>query len=239
MEQRRARGMLAAAAVIFGTLAPFVRGISVSSGELALYRAVMAALLVGGYLLVSGQKLALRANRREAALLLLSGMAMGVNWILLFEAYRYTTVSVATLSYYFAPVLVTAACPLLFHERLTGKQIVCFVMSTLGLVLVIGVGGLRGGRGRRSLRAHARRADVPRQPHRPAILGECLRLSPRGVDAQHRDLGRRPLRAEYARGDQGRDLPHHHSLYELKKGSGSVKAASLFLIFSPAARSRA
>ena len=87
MEQRRARGMLAAAAVIFGTLAPFVRGISVSSGELALYRAVMAALLVGGYLLVSGQKLALRANRREAALLLLlSGMAMGVNWILLFEA---------------------------------------------------------------------------------------------------------------------------------------------------------
>ena len=72
MEQRRARGMLAAAAVIFGTLAPFVRGISVSSGELALYRAVMAALLVGGYLLVSGQKLALRANRREAALLLLS-----------------------------------------------------------------------------------------------------------------------------------------------------------------------
>lgn len=144
MEQRRARGMLAAAAVIFGTLAPFVRGISVSSGELALYRAVMAALLVGGYLLVSGQKLALRANRREAALLLLSGTAMGVNWILLFEAYRYTTVSVATLSYYFAPVLVTAACPLLFHERLTGKQIVCFVMSTLGLVLVIGVGGLRG-----------------------------------------------------------------------------------------------
>ena len=145
MEQRRARGMLAAAAVIFGTLAPFVRGISVSSGELALYRAVMAALLVGGYLLVSGQKLALRANRREAALLLLSGMAMGVNWILLFEAYRYTTVSVATLSYYFAPVLVTAACPLLFHERLTGKQVVCFVLSTLGLVLVIGVGGLRGG----------------------------------------------------------------------------------------------
>ena len=47
MEQRRARGMLAAAAVIFGTLAPFVRGISVSSGELALYRAVMAALLIG------------------------------------------------------------------------------------------------------------------------------------------------------------------------------------------------
>ena len=144
MEQRRARGMLAAAAVIFGTLAPFVRGISVSSGELALYRAVMAALLVGGYLLVSGQKLALRANRREAALLLLSGMAMGVNWIFLFEAYRYTSVSVATLSYYFAPVIVTLVCPLLFHEKLTGKKFLCFLMSTLGLVLITGLGDTRG-----------------------------------------------------------------------------------------------
>ena len=165
MEQRRARGMLAAAAVIFGTLAPFVRGISVSSGELALYRAVMAALLVGGYLLVSGQKLALRANRREAALLLLSGMAMGVNWILLFEAYRYTTVSVATLSYYFAPVLVTASCPLLFHERLTGKQIVCFVMSTLGLVLVIGVGGAPRRRGCAGRALRPRRGGVLRRGH--------------------------------------------------------------------------
>lgn len=144
-QKKRARVMLVAAMTIFGTLAPFVRNISASSGELALYRGVMAALLVGGYLFVTGQKLALRDVRREAALLLLSGMAMGVNWILLFEAYRYTTVSVATLSYYFAPVIVTVACPLLFHERLTGKQIVCFAMSTLGLVLVIGVGGLRGG----------------------------------------------------------------------------------------------
>ena len=84
---------------------------------------------------------------------------MGVNWILLFEAYRYTTVSVATLSYYFAPVLVTAACPLLFHERLTGKQIVCFVMSTLGLVLVIGVGGAPRRRG------CAGRALRPRRGH--------------------------------------------------------------------------
>jgi len=145
MTERKARGMLIAATFIFGTLAPFVRNIPLSSGALALCRAGMAALLVGIYLLVSGQRLSLRAVRREAALLLLSGMAMGVNWILLFEAYRYTTVSAATLSYYFAPVLVTAACPLLFRERLTRKQIVCFVMSALGIVLITGVGELRGG----------------------------------------------------------------------------------------------
>ena len=62
---------------------------------------------------------------------------MGVNWILLFEAYKYTTVSLATLSYYFAPVIVTVVGPVLFHERLTGKQILCFIMSTIGLEMCI------------------------------------------------------------------------------------------------------
>ena len=141
---RSARLMLIAAMAIFGTLAPFVRRISVSSGELALYRAIMAAVLIGIFLTVTGQKIDLGAIRKELPLLLLSGMAMGINWILLFEAYKYTTVSAATLSYYFAPVIVTAVCPFLFREKLTRKQILCFVMSTMGLVLVNGA-ALGGG----------------------------------------------------------------------------------------------
>ena len=126
---------------IFGTLAPFVRNISVSSGELALYRAVLAALLVGGFLLVTRQKLSIKSIKKELLLLLLSGAAMGINWIFLFEAYKYTTVSVATLSYYFAPVIVMLVCPLLFKEKLTPKQILCFAMSAAGLVLITGAAG--------------------------------------------------------------------------------------------------
>ena len=133
--------LMAVAMLIFGTLAPFVRNISVSSGELALYRAVLAALLVGGFLLLTRQSLPVRSIKKELLLLLLSGAAMGINWILLFEAYKYTTVSVATLSYYFAPVIVMVVCPLLFRERLTAKQIVCFVFSTAGLVLITGTAG--------------------------------------------------------------------------------------------------
>ena len=125
---------------IWGTIAPFVRRIDLSSSELALYRAVLAAMVVGSYLLLSRQQLLPRCGQRELLLLIVSGMAMGINWILLFQAYRYTTVAAATLSYYFAPVIVTGACPLLFRERLTKKQLLCFFMSTLGLVLVIGSG---------------------------------------------------------------------------------------------------
>ena len=132
---------------IFGTIAPFVRNIPVSSGELALYRAVLAAVMIGLFLLVTKQKISFANMKKEVPLLLASGIALGVNWILLFQAYRYTTVSMATLSYYFAPVIVTAVCPILFKEKLTGKQLVCFVMSTVGLVPITGFGSA----GRRDL----------------------------------------------------------------------------------------
>lgn len=138
------RLMLILSMAIFGTLAPFVRNINVSSGELALYRAILAAVLIGLFLLITRQKIPFRKIKKDIPLLLFSGIAMGINWILLFEAYKYTTVSVATLSYYFAPVIVTVISPLLFREKLTAKQIICFMMSTVGLVLITGIGDISG-----------------------------------------------------------------------------------------------
>ena len=133
---KRARMMLVTSMVIFGTIGLFKRFIPVTSGELALYRAVLAAVLVGGVLLFTRQKIPFRAIVKQVPLLLLSGAAMGVNWILLFEAYEKTSIALGTISYYFAPVIVTILCPLLFREKLTGKQILCFLISTVGLVII-------------------------------------------------------------------------------------------------------
>ncbi|MBQ8910554.1 MAG: EamA family transporter [Oscillospiraceae bacterium] len=141
----RSRLMLIFSMAIFGTLGWFVDKISVSSGELALYRAVMAAVLIGLFLLISRQKIPFQQIKKELFLLLISGCAMGFNWILLFEAYKYTTVSVATLSYYFAPVLVTLICPILFKEKMGLRQWLCFILSTLGIVLITGLGNLSDG----------------------------------------------------------------------------------------------
>ena len=59
--ENTAKVLMAVAMFIFGTLAPFVRNIDVSSGELALYRAVLAAILVGGFLLITKQKLTINS----------------------------------------------------------------------------------------------------------------------------------------------------------------------------------
>jgi len=71
--------------------------------------------------------------------LFLSGGVMGINWILFFEAYNHTTVALTTLSYYFAPTVVIIASSILFREKLNVKQVICFLASTAGLVLIIGV----------------------------------------------------------------------------------------------------
>lgn len=138
--KNRARIQMAFSAAMFGTIPLFVRNIPLASGEVALYRAVIATILIGGCLVFARERVPRAALKRDLPLLLLSGVAMGFNWILLFQAYRFTTISVATLSYYFAPVLVTVICPFLFHEKLTARQILCFVMSTAGVALIVAAG---------------------------------------------------------------------------------------------------
>ena len=144
MRNSHPKVLMALSMAVFGTLPVFVKNIPLSSAEIALYRAVLAAVLTGIYIAAAKKNAEFKRIRRELPMILVSGAAMGINWILLFEAYRYTSVSVATLSYYFAPVIVTIACPFLFRERLTAKQIFCFVMATAGVVLITGVGGLGG-----------------------------------------------------------------------------------------------
>ncbi len=128
----------------FGTLSIFVRHIPLTSAEVALFRAVIALGLLLAIKGIKKEPLSLRGLGSDLPLLFLSGAAMGFNWIFLFEAYKYTTVSVATLSYYFAPIIVMVASPLLFRERMTQKQVVCFAGATVGLVLVVNPGALTG-----------------------------------------------------------------------------------------------
>ncbi len=136
------RFLMVLSMVIFGTIPLFVRYLPLTSGEIALYRSVMAIFPIGLCLLVTRQKFRFEIWRRQWLRLLLSGLALGINWILLFEAYQHTTVSTATLCYYFAPVIVTAVSPLLFRERMTKLQTLCFVVCTAGLLLLTGFSDL-------------------------------------------------------------------------------------------------
>ena len=67
---------------------------------------------------------------------------MGANWILLFEAYEYTSVATATLCYYMEPIFVMLVSPLFLKEKLSLKKVICILVSLGGMVLVSGVVGM-------------------------------------------------------------------------------------------------
>ena len=123
---------------IFGTVGIFVRYLSLSSAVIAFSRGLLGFLFLIAIMLLKRKKSALSAVVKKLPLLCLSGIALGGNWILLFEAYRYTTVATATVCYYLAPLFVLLTSPL-FQERLTAKKLSCIIVAFLGLILVAGI----------------------------------------------------------------------------------------------------
>lgn len=124
---------------VFGTIGIFVKYIPLPSSVIALARGVTGTLFLVIALLLSKRKINFSFNSKDIILLFVSGGFIGFNWIFLFEAYRYTTVAVATLCYYFAPALVIIASPLVFKERLSVKKAVCVMLSLLGMAFISGV----------------------------------------------------------------------------------------------------
>ena len=136
--EKSSKALFISSMAVFGTIAVFTKNIPLPTSEMVLYRALLAAFLIGIFLIFKKRTILFKKIKKALPALLLSGVAMSINWILLFEAYNYTSVSSATLSYYFAPVIVTVVSPFLFKEKLSLKQIICFIMSTLGIVLITG-----------------------------------------------------------------------------------------------------
>ena len=146
MEQKnepKALGMLLLSMTIFGTIGLFRRLIDLPSSFIAFSRGLVGAVFIAAVLLARHRRFAWEAMRGCWWRVLLSGALLGFNWILMFEAYRFTTVSVATLCYYMAPVIVVLLSPLVLRERLDRRRVVFVAIAVLGMLLVSGVLGSR------------------------------------------------------------------------------------------------
>ena len=131
--------------VIFGTIGIFRRYIPLPSSLVAMTRGLTGMLFLLLVMVLRKRGMNRAAVRRKLGMLCLSGAAIGVNWILLFEAYNYTSVATATLCYYLAPMFVILASPLVVGERLTAKKLICVLAALLGMVFVSGVLEAGGG----------------------------------------------------------------------------------------------
>ena len=142
-KENSAKLKMLSAMALFGTIGIFVRYIDLPSSIIALARGFIGTIFLLLLVNLQGGGVDKNAVKANFKMLCLSGACVGFNWILLFEAYRYTTVATATLSYYMAPVFVMLASPFVVGERLSLLKSFCVAMALGGMVLVSGV--LQGG----------------------------------------------------------------------------------------------
>ena len=130
--------------LIFGTIGVIRRYIPLPSAFLAFSRGILGGLFLLVFIKVRKKEAGEKIRPRDLIKLIITGAMIGVNWILLFEAYNHTTVAIATLCYYMEPTIVVLLSPIIFKERLTGKKAICATISIIGMVLVSGVIGSSG-----------------------------------------------------------------------------------------------
>lgn len=138
MRQAQASVKFLLSMFIFGTMGIFVRNIPLPSGTVAFFRGVIGFLFMLLLCAVLKKPISTANIRRNRWLLLGSGMGMGLTWIFLYGSFARTTVATATLSFYFAPVILMVVSPLLMKERLVPYKVVCLLMAVLGMVLYSG-----------------------------------------------------------------------------------------------------
>lgn len=139
MEIYKSKVLLITSMLIFGTIGIFKQYISLPSGAIAFFRGGIGTIFLIALMLIRGKKINFSAIKKNIIRLCLSGAALGFNWMLLFKAMDFTTIPIATLCYYMAPVFVIVLSPVLFGEKLSMKKIICIIGAIVGIIMVSGI----------------------------------------------------------------------------------------------------
>lgn len=138
-QENSAKISLILSMVIFGTIGIFRKFIPLPSGIVACARGILGVTFLLAFIKIKKIKMDRESIGNHWKILVISGAFIGLNWVLLFESYRYTSVAVATLCYYMAPIFVMMVSPFLLKEKLTAKKILCVLAALLGMVFVSGI----------------------------------------------------------------------------------------------------
>lgn len=132
-----------AAMLIFGSIGIFVRHIPLPASQIVFMRCILGGFLLFLLGLFKGKFSAesRSALKGKGKIMVLAGTALGLNWLFLYEAYQYTSVSLATVLYYLAPIFVVILSPFVLKEKLNLRKIIAIAMAASGLGLIIGISG--------------------------------------------------------------------------------------------------
>lgn len=125
--------------LIWGSIGIFVRYINFTSSQIALVRAILGSIFLIIFSMISKESLSKEKIKSNLLVLICCGICLGFNWIFLFQAYHYTTVSTATICYYLAPIIVMFLSPFLLKEKLNSVKVSCIVAAMIGMLCIVGI----------------------------------------------------------------------------------------------------
>lgn len=124
---------------IFGTIGIFVNYINVPSSMVAVCRGFTGALFLCLFMVLTGKKISFADIRQNFLRLMVTGCFIGINWILLFESYKYIGVANGTLCYYLEPVILVIGAAFIYKEKISPVKAICVIVALMGMVFVSGV----------------------------------------------------------------------------------------------------
>ena len=130
---------------LYGTIGWLLRFVTVPTDIVVFFRASIGFLTLLAIMKIrhiSPDRAAIRSN---LLYLILSGASLGLNWVFLFAAYKHTTVAIASLCNYTAPIIIVAISPLVLGEKLNFRKVLCVLAALAGIVLISGVFAGEGG----------------------------------------------------------------------------------------------
>ncbi len=131
--------MYIVAMVLFGTIGMFLRYIGLPSDLVAMCRGFLGSAFIAVLYLAKGKRMDRKSLRENGKYLVLSGVMLGINWIFLFAAYKQTSVAVASLCNYMAPIVIIALAPALYGDNWSVKRVLCVIGAVIGIILVSNV----------------------------------------------------------------------------------------------------
>lgn len=138
-----------ASMLIFSTLGFFRHGVLFSSSLLVFFRALIGSAFLALLFALGRSHFAWEAVKKHKKRLAIAGAITALDWILLFEAYKYTTVAIATMCYCMSSLIFLLASPFLFGEKITRRRGIAAACAVFGMTFVSGMisGKLTGGFG--------------------------------------------------------------------------------------------
>jgi drug/metabolite transporter (DMT)-like permease len=133
---------LISGSILFGMVGIFLTNIhGMSTGSIIFYKHFAGIIFLFSYFLMTGRTTLLRPAKRKTYLLLL-GLFNTFTIFAYFICIRYTTLSVAILLLYTAPMYVTLLSPVFLKEKVRVLGIVALLFSLAGIIFIVDPTGI-------------------------------------------------------------------------------------------------